>query len=231
VLVLSLFGYDCLLRAAYKSGAYRDPYNGFETLKFKNFDKVDILSSTAANVKFIQGPFRVRIDQAALEYVKVKQQGRRLQIDANFEDHYFGNSNPFILIISCPKLAEINTNANYTANKKLTIDTVVRDDWNMRRILVDGFKQDSLIIKQDYGSTVVLDDNTIGSVNAVVGLSPQSGSKMIILKNNRIQNTNLDIRNKSRLLLNDAEISNLNYHLADSAKLIITGAGINLIKK
>jgi hypothetical protein len=230
LLLLSLFGYDCMLKAAYKSGDYKDPYSDFKSLDYKDFDAVDIVSSTAANVKFVQGPFSIKVGKITLDYVKIKQQGRRLQIDANFEDHYMGNSYPYIIVISCPKLAEISTNASYIANKKLIIDTTVRDDWNMRQVLIDGFKQDSLSISQDYGSTVMLANNTIRSVNAVVGKSPGSGSKFIVLKTNQFQKTNFDIRTKSRLLLNDAIIHTLSYHLADSAKLIVTGAAQGLIK-
>lgn len=231
LLLLSLFGYDCMLKAAYQSGDYKDPYSDFKSLDYKNFDAVDIVSSTAASVKFVQGPFSIKIDRVALDYVKFKQENRRLQIEANFEDHYMGNPNPYIIVISCPKLTEISTNASYIANKKLVIDTIVKDDWNMRQVLIDGFKQDSLSISQDYGSTVVLANNTIGAVNAVVGKSPGSGSKFIVLKTNQFQKTNFDIRTKSRLLLNDATIHTLNYHLADSARLVITGAAQSLIKK
>ena len=71
LVLISLFGYDYLLKEAYVSGRYKDPYRDFATLKFKNFDTVDIVSSTAANVKFVQGPFSVRIDTNFLSYAKV----------------------------------------------------------------------------------------------------------------------------------------------------------------
>jgi hypothetical protein len=231
LIVSSLFGYDCLLKAAYKSGSYKDPYSSFKTFNFKNFDAVDIISSTAANVKFVQGPFSVRIDRVALDYVKVKQEGGRLQISAAFEGQYYGNPNPYLVVISCPRLSKLNTNAIYTTNKRIKIDTIAREDWNMRQVLIDGFKQDSLTIDQDYGSTVVLANNNIRAISAVVGKSPNSGSKIVVLKTNVLQETNFDIRNRSRLILNDAIIPNLKYNLSDSAKLVLTGAAQNLIKK
>ncbi len=36
--LLSLVVYDILLKAAYKSGNYADPYKDFVTLNFKDFD-------------------------------------------------------------------------------------------------------------------------------------------------------------------------------------------------
>jgi hypothetical protein len=231
LILVSLICFDYSLKKEFVSGRYKDTYRSFVTLKFKNFDVVDINSSTAVNVKFVQGPFSIKIDSNALEYARIKQQGKLLQIDADFEQNYRFNPHPYILVISCPKLVEVNTNAAYTANHKLVIDTIVRDDWNMRQVLIEGFKQDSLSISQDYGSTVVLANDHIRSVNAVVGKSEGSLSKIIIQKSNQFQDITLDIRNKSKLLLNDAVIHQLNYHLADSAKLILTGAAQNILKK
>ncbi|MDB4904089.1 MAG: hypothetical protein JWQ63_3370 [Mucilaginibacter sp.] len=230
LILLSLFVYDRLLIAEYLSGRYKDPYRDFTTLKFKDFDAVGVISTNAANVKFIQGPFSVRIDTNFLNYVKVKQAGKRLQINTVFESNYLYNPNPYILVISCPKLSEVCTNATYRSNNQQVTDTIVREDWKMRQVLIDGFKQDSLTIKQDYGSTVVLANNQIHSINGVIGTSKKSGSKLIIEKSNQFQDVNLDIRNKSSLLLNDAFIHNLTYHLADSAKLVLIGNAQNLIK-
>jgi hypothetical protein len=86
--VLSLVVYDILLKAAYKSGNYSDPYNNYVTLNFKDFDMLDLPSSTAANVKVVQGPFSIRMDKYAAEFVQVNQEGKRLQIKAAFEGNY-----------------------------------------------------------------------------------------------------------------------------------------------
>jgi hypothetical protein len=230
LVLISLFSYDYLLKEAYISGKYKNPYNDFTTLKFKDFDTIDVVSSTAANVKFVQGPFSVRIDTNFIDYVKVKQTGKHLQINTVFESGYLYNPNPYILVISCPKLVKVNVNATFRSNNTQVTDTIVREEWNMRKVLIDGFKQDSLTINEDYGSTVVLANNQIRSINGVIGASKKSGSKLIIQKSNQFQDVNLDIENKSSLLLNDALIRNLNYHLADSAKLVLMGNAQNLIK-
>jgi hypothetical protein len=231
LVILALIGYDLFLRAEYLSGRYKDPFSGYTALKFKNFDTVDLVSSTAANVKFVQGPFSVKIDPIALEYVRLTQNGTRLKINAVYETNFQYNPHPYILVVTCPKLASLNTNARYVANHKQVIDTAAREDWNMRKVLIDGFKQDNLSINQDYGSTVVLSNNHIVSIKAVTGTSPGSGSRTVILKGNRFKNAAFDIRNKSQLLLNDTVAHNLSYHLADSTKLILTGAAQYIFKK
>jgi hypothetical protein len=229
LVLVSLFVYDHLLKGEYLTKKYVNPYKSYTTLKFKNFDTVDLVSSTAANVKFIQGPFSVKIDPDALDYVRLKQYGGRLQINAGFEHNYLYNQNTYILIISCPKLAAVYASAIYTANNKQVIDTVVREDWNMRKVLISGFKEDSLLVKQDYGSTITLSNNYIHFLNAVTGIKQGSGSKIDIQNNNTFQKANLNILNRSWLLLKGGTIQNLEYHLADSAKMIISPAAQNLI--
>ena len=226
---ISLVGYDYVLKTEYASGKYNDPYYGFVTLKYRDFDIADIVSSTASNVKFIQGPYRVRIDTNAMDYTRIQQQGKHLEINANFKGDYLNNPNPYVLVISCPKLHEVNINATYRSDNKQVTDTIVRDDWRMRRVLIEGFKQDSLRITQDYGSTIVLANNVLGQLNAVAGKSPGSGSKIIVLKENQVGDAKFDIRYKSQLLLGDATIQTLSFHLADSAKLVLSGSAQHLL--
>jgi len=230
-LLVSLIVYDYKLKDAYDSGSYKNPYRDFIALKFKDFYAVDVVSSTAANVKFVQGPFKVMIDTNALEFVKVNQQGKRLQITARFTHEYQSTRNPYVFIISCPKLVTVNINALYWANGKQVIDTVIREEWNMRQVLIEGFEEDSLFVKQDYASTVILSGNHIKSARVVTGESPGSGSKLIILENNHFGNLNVDILNKSSFFLNDAAIQNLSYHLADSTRMIVNGAAQNHLNK
>jgi len=229
--LLSLGVYDLFLNAAYRSGNYADPYKDYIQLDFKDFDNLDLPSSTAANVKIIQGPFSVRIDENARSFVQVGQEGSDLVINASFDGNYRTTSNQYILLISCPKLSEVNANAGYQANNMKVTDTIVRDDWNMRQILIEGFKMDSLHITQDYGSTVALANNHIRAISAVVGKSRGSGSYLIIQDNNEFSNADLDIQNNSKLFLNNAKIQNLNYQLGDKSKLIVTGKAKNLLNK
>ncbi len=226
---LSLGIYDLFLNAAYRSGNYADPYNNFRTLKFKDFDVLDLPSSTAANVKLTQGPFNIRIDKNAAGFVKVNQEGKRLQIKAAFDGDYQSTQAEYILLISCPNLSEVNVDAGYQANNTKVTDTIVREDWNMRQVLIDGFSQDSLHISQDYGSTIVLQNNHIRSISAVIGKSRGSGSYLIIQDNNEFSNADLDIQNNSKLFLENAKIQNLNYQLGDKSKLIVTGKAKNLL--
>lgn len=231
LMLASLLSCDYLLKAEYASGKYKDPHDSYTQLNFKDFDTVDLISSTAVNIKFVQGPFKVSIAAGARNYARIKQQGNRLQIDAIFEGNYYRDPRLYVLLISCPKLEMFAANATYRANNRQVTDSIVREDWNMRQVLIEGFDQDSLNINQDYGSTVVLMNNHIRSVNVIAGKSPGSGSKTIMLKGNQFQHASLDIRNESKLVLYDTGIHHLDYHLADSAELVLNGATQKTLKQ
>jgi hypothetical protein len=227
--IASIIFYDFSLKAEYESGSYKIPFRNFQDLSFKDFDILDINSSTAANAKFVQGPFSVRIAKDAMDFVRVKQNGRRLQINADFSGDYLFNPNQYLLVISCPKLVEVNTDATYRSNGRPVTDSAVRIDWRMRQVLIDGFTQDSLTIGQDYASTVVFANNHIRSVHAVIGRRVGSGSNMIIEKTNQFQHAFIDIGQKSKLFLESAQIDDFKYQLDSSAQLIVIGKAKNLL--
>ena len=229
ITLLSLVVYDLLLRAEYKSGYYLDPIRNFVTLNFKDFDTLDLPSSTAVNVKIVQGPFNIRMDRDAVDFVHLKNEGHKLQISAAFAGNYQSTPNQFILIISCPKLSVLITNACYRSNNTEVTDTIVRDDWIMRQVWIEGFREDSLLISQDYGSTVVLANNRIRAINAVIGKSPRSGSNLVIQDNNEFSYAALDIQNNSKLYLDNARINKLSIQLGDHSKMIIVGKAKNLL--
>jgi hypothetical protein len=231
VSVLSLFAYDMMIRTEYRSNAYKNQYRYFTDLNFKDFDTIDVRSVSASNVLFTQGPFRVRICPGADEYTRISQQKRTLDIRAVFKYAYQNNSYPYTVIISCPKIAELKTSAWYGTNGKSYIDTIVHDEWNMRKVWIEGFKQDSILIRQDYGSRVFISNSSINFLNAAIGLSEGSGSQLNILNNNRLGDVSLDIGNKSTLLINNTPKGKFNYRIADSARMIIKGSSQNILKK
>jgi len=231
VLGIALFAYDKVVVAEYKTAAYKDAYRYYTDLKFKDFDTINVNSVSAANVKFEQGPFRVRLCPGGSDFTRLSQDGKTLSIDAVFKHAYQNSGYPYLVIISCPKIAELRTNARYGTNGGFYIDTVVRNEWNMRKVWIEGFKQDSMTIREDYASRVFLANNQVGNLNAAIGLSPASGSQLNILNGNRFDDLNLDIGNKSTLLINTVPKTKFKCQLADSARMVVTGASQNILKK
>lgn len=231
VVAIALFVYNKMVIAEYRTAAYKDVYRYYTDLKFKDFDTINVNSVSAANVKFEQGPFRVRICPGGDEFTRLSQDKKTLSIDAVFKHGYQNNNNSYIVIIRCPKIAELRTNARYGTNGGFYIDTVVKNEWNMRKVWIEGFRQDSMVITEDYASRVFLINNKIGTLNASTGLSPASGSELNILDHNLFDEVNLNIGNKSTLLIGVVPKNKFKCELADSARMIVTGVSQNILKK
>lgn len=231
-MLVSLTIFDIKLRSDYITLRDKGPFGKYKDLKFRAFDSIDLRSSSISNVKIVQGPYKVLIDPEAMNRVHVKQNDETLSITADFEGDYYNGQNMYMMVISCPKLAEFKANAIYTKNKgEPVIDTIVRDEWRPRQNLIEGFTQDSLSIVQDHGSLVLLSKNNIRALTGTLGISPLSGSRLIILNNNKFENVTLGVLNRSRLKLNGDGIKNIRLNLADSAKMELTGSAKNILYK
>lgn len=231
LILVSLFFYDMMLRSSYFSGSYKDPFREFTALNFKDFKSINLSASTAANIIVQQGPFSVKVDPVAAQFVKVSQNGGTLHIDVAFPGSYENSRAEYVLIISCPSLVNFDADARYMAGDRPIIDTLSGEDFKWRPTIIRGFTLDSLAITENHASYIILTGNKIKAVNAVIGLGDGSRSNMIIKKDNQFQNVDLNILNKSQLQLHDAIIHNLKYKIADSARLIIKGALKNQLIK
>ena len=221
--------YDTRLKNAYATGSYKVPYHTFKAIPFRDFDEVYVNSATAANVKFEQGDYNVRIDSNAEKSIRIKQNGRRLQIDVDFGDYNSYNPNPYLLLISCPALTAVHTGATYVKQHKVFTDTIARNALDARPVTIAGFKLDSLSITQDYGSMVVLTNNKIGYLNVVSGESQNSASATVIESSNQFDSTRFDIQQYSKLSLDAARINKWQFQIGDHAKLELSGTAKKFI--
>ncbi|WPV02613.1 hypothetical protein SNE26_12565 [Mucilaginibacter sp. cycad4] len=224
LLIISIGIYDFQLKAEYLKGEYKNPYNGFRILNFKNFKVIDLASSTAINIMLVKGPFKVLADPGAMEFMKIEQRQDSLFIRAAFKDNFHNVQAPNVLYISLPQLDAFYADAKYKAGDTQIIDTTAAQDFKWRATTISGFSGDKLNIIQDHASTILLKNNQFNILNAVIGKSNSSASNLSIETGNQFEKTNLDIRNKSCLWIKDDSLSSITYKLADSAKLILNGS-------
>jgi hypothetical protein len=223
LLVVSVGIYDFQLKAGYVKGDYKKPYNGFVNLNFRNFKAIELGSSTAINMMLVKGPFQVLADPGAMAFMKIEQRHDSLFIRAAFKDNFHNVRSAQVLYISCPELTSFSADAKYMASETQVIDTIGSEDFKWRPTIISGFTGDRLNITQDHASTILLKNNKFNILNAVIGTSNGSASNLSIETGNQFGKTNLDIRNKSRLWIKDDSLSEISYHLTDSAKLILNG--------
>lgn len=223
VLLASLTGYNMALRAEYRRGDYKDPLHGYATLPLKNFTTVEVPAAAFLSVKIVAGPFGVRVHPDAAEYVHVRQQGRRLVITAAFarQVQYLGRG-PAV-VISCPRLAALSTNALYEVKNERQLR---KNSAGGEKVLVQGFTQDSLTLSQDNGSRIELAGNKLGYLRAEAGRSPGSHALLQLNAGNQVAAADVAIGHQSELLLDNVLIPKLRYQFGDSVKVTLLGRAL-----
>lgn len=222
VLLGSLTAYNTALRAEYRRGTYKDPLREYSHLNFKNFDEVAVSAASTGKVKIVAGPWAVRMSPAAAQYVHVRQQGRRLEVSAAFPDEWRWLPGEMV-VISCPRLAALSTDAEYTVAGKRIADTRLEPHY---RVLVQGFGQDTLRVQADRASRVELAGNRLGYLAAETGRTPGSRTALLLNDDNHIQAARLRCESHSELALNGLRIPSLRAQLGDSVQLSLRGQAL-----
>jgi hypothetical protein len=223
--VVGLVIYDLQLKAAFRKGDYRREFYDYEVKPYKGFDRIRLNAATALNIHLVKGEFKVLAAPGTGDFLNIRQQGSELTIDAHFQDHYRGLYPDFALYVSCPDLKEFRSDATYYVGDLLHVD----DNWPEwgKTTVIEGFSPDSMTVRVDHASHVLLKKDSIRQLSAVIG----RGAVLTIGDNNAIVAGDLDVRNQGRLFIKTPEISGLRYHLADSAAIELSGtAAKQLIK-
>jgi hypothetical protein len=228
VLLASITAYNMALRTEYRKGDYKNPLRGYVSQPFKDFTEVAVPAGNAVSVKLVPGPFSVRLHPRAAEYVHLSQQGGRLVITAIFPERqqFFGRAET--VIISCPRLTALSTDAVDEIGGKQQINKHYGGSQTVR---VQGFAQDSLVLRQDRGSRVELIGNKLGYLRATTGTTPGSHPWLQVSADNHIAAADLTLGHQSELTLSNVVIPKLRYHAADSAQVTLTGAALGSLPK
>ncbi|TPG67354.1 hypothetical protein [Hymenobacter nivis] len=221
LLLGSLTAFNMGLRAEYRTGHYKDPLHNFGALNFKNFTSVSVPAATAVPVKIVRGPFGVRLNKEVSALVQVAQRGGQLVVTATFAGQrpYWGPRE--VLIISCPRLDSLTTDAVYALDGKPQTDK----NGTLGHVAVEGFAQDSLVLRQHRMSRVALAGNTLRYLRAEVGSGP-GGAALNLNGSNRIAAADFDVRRHGELGISNVVIPNLRYHFADSAQATLGGTAL-----
>ncbi|PSR52525.1 hypothetical protein AHMF7605_02785 [Adhaeribacter arboris] len=131
-----------------------------------------------------------------------------------------------IVVITCPEIKNLKTNAFYTLKGKKVNSTETNHNYSLT---LQGFKQANLNLQQDKASAVNLSGNSINRLDAIVGWSTLSNSRLQIDKTNSIQEADLDIRNESELIIENVKIPKLKYQFSDSARVTFSGSALGVI--
>ncbi|MBJ6110029.1 hypothetical protein JAO73_13485 [Hymenobacter sp. BT523] len=224
LLLGSLSAFNMALRTQYKTGAYKNPTSNTVALSLKDFTEIDVQAASLMGVKITSGPYAVRVSKEAQPYVKVTQRGPRLSIALAFpEGEASLGPRQSVVAISCPQLNLLTASATYVEKGKVHVDKQPGYD---RTVLVQGFAQDSLVVRQDLGAHVTLAGNRLGYLRAEAGQRPGSRSALRIANSNRIQAADLSVQRQAELQLEAGVVGTLRTQFGDSARATVTGGGL-----
>jgi hypothetical protein len=215
----SLATYDAALRAEYLTGHYKDPLRNYQALGLRNFDAVSVPSASGLQVKIVAGPFAVHVDNDAAKYVHVTQRGEQLFVTLAYPTKPESLGRREAVLITCPRLTALTTEGTYTVAGKAPQDQLQGGG----EVEVQGFRQDSLTLRQDRSSEIRLVGNTLGWLQATAGARPGSEPELAIGADNHIQTADLTIGHRGHFNLATA-IPRLRYQFSDSATIGLSGA-------
>lgn len=226
ILLGSLVAYNMALKTEYTKGTYKDPYRNFVTLDYRDFNQIEINPASDINVKIKSGKYKVQVHKYTAKYIKFTKSGSKLQVNLVYPEEEEQQPYGDLIVITCPQLTQLNTNTFYTVNGKKIISN---KSWNNSTITVEGFQQPDLRLQQDKATTIKLSGSKLNRLDAVVGVSAGSAAKLDLDKTNQIQEANLDIRNKSELVIENLNIPKRQYHFSDSARATFSGSALGIL--
>ena len=215
----SLATYDTALRAEYRTGNYKDPLHNYQALGLRNFDAVTVPSASGLRVRVEAGPFAVRVSKDAADYVRVTQRGQQLLVTLAYPEKPESLGRQQAVVITCPRLAALTTAGTYTVAGKPQLARIEAGG----EVEIQGFRQDSLTLRQEQSSQIRLKGNTLAWLRASAGARPGSEPGLGIDADNHIQAADLTIARRGHLDLATA-IPRLRYQFSDSASVVLTGA-------
>ena len=228
IIVLSLVFYDFALKATYKKGDFRSRFYKMKEIKLKDFNTINNKSSNIFNLSIEQGDhFAVWIDEDLPKKLQFDVKNNELTIDYKFEkgkyESYIGK-----VVIICPKLDRLISGQSYRNDVRKDINNKYSNpDGNT---VVSNFIDEALNLQIDPFTTVILKNNKLKNLNAMVGDSTQGRAVLTILNDNIIENSDFKIKGHSFLSLENPKISLAKFNFSDSADVSLKGNSLNLFR-
>ena len=235
VAIIIIFGttaaYDFALQKIYLMSDYTSPWRNYNTMLFKDFDTIEIVASNRIFTEIIRSDtFDVKLHMWATD-AKITQKGKRLIINCETEKYNYQDGNTkSALLIKCPALKEVKTDARIFLNGRQQILTsILPSDVKGGKVVIRGFKQDKFSLVMNNASTVYLKENSFKFLDANIGIHGSSRSSINIDYSNSIESADIDLQNNSVMSLNNIYIKNFKYKLSDSTQVSLNGISLRLL--
>lgn len=231
IISVSLAVYDFQLRAEVRKGDYAKPLYHYRDLGLNGFNRIEMRASTTANVHLERGPFRVAIAPDVSDFLTTRVEDSTLIIEAHFSDRNRGSNSDPSLYVACPSLRSFRADAWYTVNGRMVVDGAVSPYW-VKLAKISGFEGDSLVLEEEYGSNVLLEEIRYKHISAVLGAKKEGWNAPVLTIGDKshFDSSDLNILGHGQLRVTGSDIRQLNYHFSDSASLTISGTAVRHLK-
>ena len=233
--IIIIFGttaaYDFAVQKQYLKIDYTSPWRDYNNMQFRDFDTIEVVASNRINTEIIRSDtFDVKLHMWVRD-AKITQKGKRLIVNFDTQnDPYQHGYTERALIIKCPALKEVETDAKFLLNGKPVLSRAAQQDrLKGGQVLIKGFKQDEFSLVMNNASTVFLKDNNIKFLRANIGSQDSSRSTIDIDGTNTISSARLSLQHQSVMNLRNIHIKNFKYKLSDSAQVNLSGISLRLL--
>lgn len=219
--------YNFSLKAAYRTGSYKDPFRGGEFQEMKN---IEILNINAANImSVVVEPGQkegVWVKREIKDRIVLNQVGSALTISLVDEDrNENGNFGGQDIIVVTNSLSKLKTTA-FWANEKKENDGNAYYWAEVNLKMITGTNLELQIA--DYTS-VTMNKVNLKTLKAVVG-TVSGGAGLNLDPDNQIEFADFEIPGAGKLSLNNPKIVKTRYSLSDKATVTLNGAALQEIK-
>jgi hypothetical protein len=188
-------------------------FDDFKKVKVGSFKNIDLKVSNLVNVRVEYGEQEaVYISNYLSGAIQIDNKANHLfvYINKNWKGNYFANQE-FAVIIITKKIDKLTTSI-----------TLSKSEWEGHRNEISGFTQDSMAIYVSDLTKVDMNNNRIQSLDAKIG-SGLAGGNFFVGANNKIESVKLDVKGRSSIEFQNAEIKNLERDLSDSSSVTLKG--------
>jgi len=223
--------YDMAVKAEFVKEDYKKPHYQMKQLVFTNFNTIQHNAGNIIGIEVEKGPYGVWVDEFMDDKIAITQHGQTLQIDYTGTD-YHGSGRG--IVINCPDLVSITTNAfikagksnNYEYQNNYVNSIIINGQYTPTS--VEGFTAPLMNVCANEFTSIILENNTLGQLNAKIGDS-KGRAGLTVRPDNKITSADLQVPGKSALVLDNVAIGKIAYKLADSADVRLTGKAAHLL--
>lgn len=224
IIFISLVAFNFDLRASFLQGNYKNPFYGFEGSALNDIKNIDVLSGNRMNVRIEYGKKEgIWIKESFLNKVTWNVKGQTLSVDLNEETKADARVNLYdavIIVVNQP--AMINTAATLFGKEGY--------DYDAGGITIKGFKQNALELNISEMTNVVLENNVLNHLQAVIK-KKTGNNKLRVAENNTIQSANFNVEGSGTLDLDNPTIVKTTYQLSDLAQVHLSGKSVRSLAK